>query len=66
MTMEQFEHILEVFTDIYLILILAYAIAIMSSYLVLAYLSMRELRDYRKKNYFVDYNVLLSSYSPGI
>lgn len=61
MTMEQFEHILEVFTDIYLILILAYAIAIMSSYLVLAYLSMRELRDYRKKNYFVDYNVLLSS-----
>lgn len=59
--MEQLEHILVVFVDIYLILILTYAIAIMSSYLILAYFSTRELMDYRKKNYFVDYNVLLSS-----
>lgn len=50
-----------VFFDIYLILILAYAILIMSSYLILAYLSAKELRSYLKKNSFVDYSVLLTS-----
>ncbi len=49
------------FTHIYLILILAYAILIMSSYLGLAYLSVKELRSYLKKNSFVDYEVLLTS-----
>ncbi|MBN9284907.1 MAG: glycosyltransferase [Flavobacterium sp.] len=33
----------------------------MSSYLILAYLSAKELRGYLKKNSFVDYNVLLTS-----
>lgn len=49
------------FIHIYLFLILSYAILIMSSYLVLAYLSTKELREYLKKNSFVDYNVLLTS-----
>ncbi|KUJ63549.1 glycosyl transferase family 2 [Flavobacteriaceae bacterium CRH] len=49
------------FTHIYLILILGYAILIMSSYLILAHLSTRALREYLKKNSFVDYNVLLTS-----
>ena len=52
---------LKAFFDIYIILILAYAILIMSSYLILAYLSTKELRKYLKKNSFVDYNVLLTS-----
>jgi biofilm PGA synthesis N-glycosyltransferase PgaC len=52
---------------IYLILILAYAILIMSSYLILAYLSAKELRSYLKRNSFVDYQVLLSSeYAPAL
>ena len=52
---------------IYLILILAYAIFIMSSYLILAYLSARELKEYLKKNSFVDYEVLLSSeFAPAL
>lgn len=52
---------------IYLILILAYAILIMSSYLILAYLSARELREYLKRNSFVDYEVLLSSeFAPAL
>lgn len=50
-----------VFFDLYLLLILGYAILIMSSYLILAYLSTKELREYLKKNSFVDYNVLLTS-----
>ncbi|MBE8724363.1 glycosyltransferase family 2 protein [Flavobacterium hungaricum] len=49
------------FLDWYIILILGYAILIMSSYLVLAYLSTKELRSYLKKNSFVDYEVLLTS-----
>lgn len=49
------------FIDLYLNLILGYAILIMSSYLILAYLSAKELRDYLKKNSFVDYDVLLTS-----
>ncbi len=52
---------------IYLILILAYAIFIMSSYLILAYLSAKELREYFKRNSFADYEVLLASeYSPAL
>ena len=49
------------FIDLYLNLILGYAILIMSSYLILAYLSAKELRSYLKKNSFVDYEVLLTS-----
>jgi len=54
-------HEISAFSHVYLILILAYAILIMSSYLILAHLSVRELREYLKKNSFVDYNVLLTS-----
>lgn len=49
------------FIDLYLNLILGYAILIMSSYLILAYLSAKELRSYLKKNSFVDYDILLTS-----
>ena len=49
------------FFDLYLLLILGYAVLIMSSYLILAHLSTRELRGYLKKNSFVDYEVLLTS-----
>lgn len=49
------------FLDGYILLILGYAILIMSSYLILAYLSTKELRSYLKKNSFVDYSVLLTS-----
>ncbi|KRD10380.1 glycosyl transferase family 2 [Flavobacterium sp. Root901] len=52
---------LTAFFELYMLLILAYAILIMSSYLVLAYLSTKELRKYLKKNSFVDYEVLLTS-----
>ncbi|RED26850.1 cellulose synthase/poly-beta-1,6-N-acetylglucosamine synthase-like glycosyltransferase [Flavobacterium cutihirudinis] len=49
------------FVDLYIVLILAYAILIMSSYLILAHLSTKELRNYLKRNSFIDYEVLLSS-----
>lgn len=49
------------FVDLYIVLILAYAILIMSSYLILAHLSTKELRSYLKRNSFIDYEVLLSS-----
>lgn len=49
------------FFHLYLVLILAYAILIMSSYLILAYLSAKELNSYLKRNSFVDYEVLLTS-----
>lgn len=47
--------------NIYLVLILLYAILIMSSYLILAYLSVKELKEYIKKNSFINYEILLSS-----
>lgn len=59
--MSFFNNEITIFTHIYLVLILAYAILIMSSYLILAYLSAKELRGYLKKNSFVDYDVLLTS-----
>jgi len=60
-------HEISAFSHVYLILILAYAILIMSSYLILAHLSVRELREYLKKNSFVDYNVLLTSeFAPSL
>ncbi|WP_394995912.1 glycosyltransferase [Emticicia sp.] len=52
---------ISMFVEVYLTLILFYAILIMTSYLFLAYLSARELNDYLKKNSFVNYEVLLSS-----
>lgn len=58
---------LTVFSHIYLLLILAYAILIMSSYLMLAQISTRELRKYLKKNSFIDYDVLLTSeFAPSL
>ena len=47
--------------NIYLLLILIYAVLIMSSYLILAYLSIKELKEYIKKNSFINYEILLSS-----
>lgn len=59
--MDWFTSEMSIIAHIYLVLILAYAILIMSSYLILAYLSAKELKEYMKKNSFVDYEVLLSS-----
>lgn len=65
--MTGFETAIGHLVHVYLILILAYAILIMSSYLFLAYLSAKELREYLKRNSFVDYEVLLSSeYAPAL
>lgn len=49
------------FVEGYLIAILAYAMLIMSSYLWLAYLSTVELKDYLKRNSFVNYDSLLAT-----
>ncbi len=55
------------FLDIYLILILVYAVFIMGSYLILSGLSIIELKSYLKKNSFVNYQILLSSeYAPAL
>ena len=65
--MTGFNNLMSELAHLYLILILAYAILIMSSYLILAYLSAKELKEYLKRNSFVDYEVLLSSeYSPAL
>jgi len=55
--------IISLFTavNIYLLLIMLYAVLIMTSYLVLAYLSFKELSEYLKKNSFINYEILLSS-----
>lgn len=51
--------------ELYLGLALAYAVTIMSSYLYLAFLSVKELKAYLKRNSFENYEVLLSSeYAP--
>lgn len=51
--------------SLFLLYILFYAIIIMSSYLILAYFSIKALRNYLKKNSFIDYEILLSSeFSP--
>lgn len=48
-------------------LILIYAIAIAISYLILALVSIREMKMYMHKNYFIDYKYILSSpFAPGI
>src|SRR5689334_7715058 len=48
-------------------LVFIYAVAIAISYLALALMSMREMRRYMRKNYFVDYRYILSSpFAPGI
>lgn len=41
--------------------ILVFAVSIMASYVFLAYISMRALKKYLRKNGFVDYNILLPS-----
>jgi poly-beta-1,6-N-acetyl-D-glucosamine synthase len=62
-----FNNFLDLFTNIYLIVILLYAIIIMGSYLVLSGLSIIELKAYLKKNSFVNYQILLSSeYAPAL
>ncbi len=49
------------------ILIFIYGITIASFYLFLSVLSMVELKAYMRKNYFIDYNYILSSpFAPGI
>ena len=56
-----------IYSEIYLFFILGYAILIMSSYLILARLSTRELREYLKKNSFADYEALLTSeFAPSL
>jgi len=55
-----FKEIFIVITDSYLFLIFLYAVAVMSSYLFLAYLSYKELQSYLKRNGFINYDVLLS------
>lgn len=58
---------LNLFIDTYLFLILLYAIFIMGSYLILSFLSVVHLKDYLKKNSFVNYQILLSSeYAPAL
>jgi len=48
-------------------LILIYAAALSISYIVLAYFSVKALRHYIKRNFFVDYNSILASpYAPSI
>lgn len=57
----------EIFYFIVNTLVFIYAVAIALSYLSLALLSMREMRLYMRKNYFVDYRYILSSpFAPGI
>jgi biofilm PGA synthesis N-glycosyltransferase PgaC len=46
---------------IFNVLILLFAVLIMSSYIILAFLSARGLRKYLKENSFVNYEVILSS-----
>jgi cellulose synthase/poly-beta-1,6-N-acetylglucosamine synthase-like glycosyltransferase len=49
------------------ILVFAYAVTLSICYLILAFLSLREMRRYLKKNVFVDYNYILSSpFAPAI
>ncbi|MFZ6010971.1 MAG: glycosyltransferase family 2 protein, partial [Bacteroidota bacterium] len=48
-------------------LVLIYAISLAVCYLLLALVSMREMRKYMDKNYFVDYKYILASpFAPGI
>lgn len=62
-----FLEFIDIFVDVYLILILLYAVLIMSSYLILSCLSIIELKSYLKKNSFVNYQILLSSeYAPAL
>lgn len=49
------------FSAIFLELMLSFAVLVMASYILLAYLSVRELRGYLRRNSFVNYEVLLSS-----
>lgn len=57
----------ETFYIVVNMLVFVYAIAIAISYLLLAFISMREMRRYMHKNYFIDYKYILSSpFAPGI
>jgi biofilm PGA synthesis N-glycosyltransferase PgaC len=59
------ETFLKFMVDAYLSFTFLYALLILSSYVFLSYLSTRELKDYLKKNSFVNYDILLSSeYAP--
>lgn len=62
-----FKEIFIFLTDSYLFLIFLYAVGVMSSYLVLAYLSYKELQSYLKRHGFINYDILLSSrYAPDL
>lgn len=55
------------FIESYLLLILLYAVLLMSSYVILSSLSLSELRSYIRKNSFVNYDLLLSSeFAPAL
>ena len=56
-----FVELMEVLANIFSITIFVFAVFIMSSYLILALISIYTLRDYLWSNNFIDYNVLLSS-----
>ncbi|WP_276373793.1 glycosyltransferase [Chryseolinea sp. H1M3-3] len=57
----------EIFYYIINTLVFTYAVAIAVSYLLLAFISMREMKMYMHKNYFIDYKYILSSpFAPSI
>jgi biofilm PGA synthesis N-glycosyltransferase PgaC len=62
-----FAKAIEYLADAFNVSILIFAVLIMSSYLVLAAISIRYLSEYLWSNKFIDYNVLLSSeYAPSL
>jgi biofilm PGA synthesis N-glycosyltransferase PgaC len=62
-----FAKAIEYLADAFNVSILIFAVLIMSSYLVLAAISIQYLSEYLWSNKFIDYNVLLSSeYAPSL
>jgi biofilm PGA synthesis N-glycosyltransferase PgaC len=62
-----FTKTIEYLADAFNVSILIFAVLIMSSYLILAAISIQYLSEYLWSNKFVDYNVLLSSeYAPSL
>ena len=57
----------EIFYYVVNTVVFLYATTIAVSYLLLAFVSMREMKMYMHKNYFIDYKYILSSpFAPGI
>jgi biofilm PGA synthesis N-glycosyltransferase PgaC len=62
-----FAKAIEYLADVFNVSILIFAVLIMSSYLILAAISIQYLSEYLWSNKFIDYNVLLSSeYAPSL